>query len=141
MRCPRCRRPICNCLMEDPAYLLRAVGKRLSQLESGKRQGLSTTKSGDSVNGDETAGTRDDCFATPPWLVEALRRDYGDFGLDAAASHGYAVAERYYKAGLINNKDNLMNAKEFWAELKKRVGDLLPDMFLGTAHVDRKSVV
>ena len=38
----------------------------------------------------------DDCFATPPWLLDVLRRDYGDFGLDAAASHGHAVAERYY---------------------------------------------
>jgi len=42
------------------------------------------------------AGASEDCFATPPWLIEVLRRDYGDFGLDAAAAHGHAVAERYY---------------------------------------------
>lgn len=42
------------------------------------------------------SGADEDCFATPPWLLEVLRRDYGDFGLDAAASHGHAVADRYY---------------------------------------------
>ena len=44
------------------------------------------------------AGADDDCFATPAWLLEVLRRDYGDFGLDAAASHGHAAAAKYYTA-------------------------------------------
>ncbi len=53
-------------------------------------------KADDAAN--RNAGAAEDCFATPPWLIDVLRRDYGDFGLDTAASHGHAVAERYFTA-------------------------------------------
>jgi phage N-6-adenine-methyltransferase len=47
---------------------------------------------------DETSNATDDCFATPTWLVKALRHQYGDFGLDAAASDDCHVADEYYTA-------------------------------------------
>ena len=44
MRCPRCGQAICNCLLEDPGFLARAVGKQL-RLSGSEAQGLTTMKS------------------------------------------------------------------------------------------------
>lgn len=43
--CPRCHKTICNCLLEDPGFLARAVGKQLSRLESGGAVGLTARES------------------------------------------------------------------------------------------------
>jgi hypothetical protein len=44
MKCPRCGNTICNCLLEDPGFLARAVGKQL-RLSGSEAQGLTTPKS------------------------------------------------------------------------------------------------
>ena len=56
MHCPRCGKLICDCLLEDPGYLARAVGKKLALLGREQAQGLSTTKTDNSAEpgADET---------------------------------------------------------------------------------------
>ena len=46
MECPRCHKLICDCLLEDPSFSARAVGKQLSRLSGGKAGSPSTTKDG-----------------------------------------------------------------------------------------------
>ena len=91
---PICHHETCSCMLGDRRFLARQVGKLL---RGGQDSDLATGE-GRKGQPKDNGGTADDCFATPPWLVEVLRQDYGDFGLDAAASHGHAVAERDYTA-------------------------------------------
>ena len=63
MQCPRCKKAICDCLLEDFNFLARAVGKQLALLESGEARGLSTLK-GDTSGSPETPGTAAKCART-----------------------------------------------------------------------------
>jgi hypothetical protein len=63
MKCPRCGKTICDCLLEDPGFLARAVGKQLSRLGSGEAPGLSTTKS-DTSGSQEMPDTAAQCART-----------------------------------------------------------------------------
>lgn len=60
MLCPRCGKTLCNCLLEDPSFLARAVGKQLALLQGCGAQGLSTKKSGIAAPG---TGDGDDSCA------------------------------------------------------------------------------
>ena len=66
LRCPTCGRRVeslrcghCgshlpgDCLLEDPGFLARAVGKQLSRLEGGKALGLTTPKNVRALGGDD----------------------------------------------------------------------------------------
>ena len=103
MQCPRCGKTICNCLLENPGFLARAVGKQLSQLESGEALGLSTPKSGSTV---EVAVGEDQLrdiggASTPPWLFDegnqlAIQACGELITVDAAAADWNAKCLRYY---------------------------------------------
>jgi hypothetical protein len=93
MQCPRCGKSICDCLLEDPGFLARAVGKQL-RLSGSEAQGLATLKSdteaaegnSDDQGGEEPrlgitaraiAGDSDhrrenDAYYTPPWAIDSL---------------------------------------------------------------------
>lgn len=57
MRCPRCGKMICDCLLEDPGYLARIVGKELSHLSGCEARSLTTKKSGIAASGRPTPNT------------------------------------------------------------------------------------
>jgi hypothetical protein len=101
MKCPRCGKLICDCLLEDPAFLARAVGRELVRLES-ETPGLTTQKrdaqQGNGTNKREQLrqqlGPDYYCFATPAWVREAITREYGYPDLDVASSHDMHFGKR-----------------------------------------------
>lgn len=109
MLCPRCGKAICNCLLEDPGYLARAVGKQLRLLGS-EATGLATTKSGEgselavggSQSGDADAPLSDNGGAsTPQWLFDycnqlAVQACGEPITLDVAAAPWNHKCERYF---------------------------------------------
>lgn len=81
MRCPRCRKLICDCLLEDPEYLARAVGKQLSRLSGSEALCLTTKKNGVAVKAAEQGpgedppqnnGEASDEYYTPPEAIDIL---------------------------------------------------------------------
>jgi phage N-6-adenine-methyltransferase len=90
---------ICNCLLEDPGFLARAVGKQLSQLESGEAQGLATLTSEAAVADDppkDNGGA-----STSQWLFDrcnqlAIQACGNPITLDAAAAPWNAKCKRYF---------------------------------------------
>ena len=56
MNCPRCGRQTCDCLLEDPGFLARAVGKQLSRL-SGCVAGSPATMMAGLSDATDVAGT------------------------------------------------------------------------------------
>jgi hypothetical protein len=114
MKCPRCGKPICDCLLEDPGFLARAVGKQLSLLERGKVRGLSTRKTDSSVGPDKTPEppVRDGDWDQTP--VEICRKIIGLFPW----TDGELVLEPFRGDG--NFYDNLPPCvRSDWCEIRQ----------------------
>ncbi len=98
MKCPRCGKSICDCLLEDPSFLARAVGQQLHLLGA-EAPCPTTTESGDHAPTKSTIAHQikhrdipDDEFYTPPALAQQLvslvEIADGDVLLDAAIGTG-----------------------------------------------------
>ncbi len=99
MRCPRCGKSICDCLLEDPGFLARAVGRQLSHLSGSEAQGLTTPKS-EGNEGDDPPKNNGDA-ATPQWLFDrcnqlAIQACGEPIILDVAAADWNHKCDRYF---------------------------------------------
>jgi hypothetical protein len=92
MKCPRCGKLICDCLLEDPEYLALKVGKKL-RLVGKRAPGLTTPKSG--ATSEASDGEDTDERYSPTWLIEKARLVLGGIDCDPASSE---VANRTVKA-------------------------------------------
>lgn len=114
MICPRCHNIVCDCLLEDPGYLARALGKQLRLLGS-EAQGLSTPRSGvatdDGAEEDNGDGHEDGWDQTPE---EICRKIIGAIGW----TEGELVLEPFCGDG--NFYNNLPNCvRKDWCEKRR----------------------
>jgi len=130
LRCPKCGRPLAalrcghcgsqlpaSCLLEDPGLLARAVGKRLSQLESGEGRGLATPTSeavagglptdGDQAKTDDLQDTQ-----TPPSLCLWIYERLADAGI-----HPTTILDPCW--GIGNLTRPFEKARVIWFEVKQ----------------------
>ena len=116
MRCPRCGKSICDCLLEDPGFLARAVGRQLSHLSGSEAQGLTTLKSEGNEGGDPPKNNGG--ASTPQWLFDrcnqlAVQACGESMTLDVAAANWNHKCDRY-----LTEEDNALtkdwDAKAVW---------------------------
>jgi hypothetical protein len=79
MRCPRCGKMICDCLLQDPGYLARIVGQKLSHLSGCEAPSPTANKSGKAASTTADGDSDDHDLQntlTPPslcqWIFERL---------------------------------------------------------------------
>lgn len=95
MRCPRCGKSICDCLLDDPGFLARAVGKRLRLTGAKARSPATTTsecdaeprhepskvaiKQGDVLEILQTlsANVYEGCICDPPYALTSIGKRFG----------------------------------------------------------------
>ena len=119
MKCPRCGEQTCDCILQDPGYLAKAVGKQLSRLSGCEAENPSTTKTGLDSGADalveppeSPSPERDDDWDQTP--VEICQKIIGLFPWIA----GELVLEPFRGDG--NFYDNLpKHVRRDWCEIRQ----------------------
>ena len=104
IKCPKCGQSICDCLLNDRKYLARKVGELMRT--GGKGSPLSPNNKGVpwSPNGiiseryklKDKHGADYYCYATPDWLRETIKSEYGFPELDVSSSYNMEFGKRFY---------------------------------------------